>query len=102
MVATCFFLDTAHNVLDYLATISSLLLPGGVWINQGPLLYHFADTPGEVSLELTWNDIKAVLPQFKLKLVEEATGVESGYTTQPHSMMQTVYKCAFSVCVKEE
>lgn len=36
-VVTCFFIDTAANVLDYLGHIHSLLRPGGVWINLGPL-----------------------------------------------------------------
>jgi len=34
-VATCFFIDTAHNVLDYIETIWNILKPGGVWINLG-------------------------------------------------------------------
>lgn len=42
-VATCFFLDTAHNVLQYLAVISRALAPGGHWVHLGPLLYHWAD-----------------------------------------------------------
>lgn len=36
-VVTCFFIDTAANVLDYLGHIHTLLRPGGVWINLGPL-----------------------------------------------------------------
>lgn len=36
-VATCFFIDTAHNVLDYIETIWNILKPGGVWINLGKL-----------------------------------------------------------------
>jgi hypothetical protein len=34
-IITCFFIDTANNVLDYVETISSLLKPGGYWINLG-------------------------------------------------------------------
>lgn len=34
-VATCFFIDTAHNVLEYVETIWKILKPGGVWINLG-------------------------------------------------------------------
>lgn len=34
-VATCFFIDTAHNVLEYMETIWKILKPGGVWINLG-------------------------------------------------------------------
>lgn len=34
-VATCFFIDTAHNVIDYIDTIWKILKPGGIWINVG-------------------------------------------------------------------
>lgn len=52
-LVTCFFLDTAENILDYLVVISQLVKAskgvegegdsvygGGVWINAGPLHYH--------------------------------------------------------------
>lgn len=34
-VATCFFIDTAHNVIEYMETIWKILKPGGAWINLG-------------------------------------------------------------------
>jgi carnosine N-methyltransferase len=34
-VVTCFFIDTARNVLNYLRTIHGLLADDGVWINIG-------------------------------------------------------------------
>lgn len=34
-IATCFFIDTAHNVIDYIDTIWKILKPGGIWINVG-------------------------------------------------------------------
>ena len=48
---TSFFLDTARNVLDYIELIQQILKPGGHWINLGPLLYHYSDIPGELSIE---------------------------------------------------
>ena len=45
VVATCFFIDTAPNVLNYVETIRHCLKPGGLWINLGPLLWHFETTP---------------------------------------------------------
>lgn len=39
-VVTCFFLDTATTVYDYLTTISTILSPRGVWVNLGPLQWH--------------------------------------------------------------
>lgn len=32
---TCFFIDTARNIVHYLETIHGLLKPGGLWINLG-------------------------------------------------------------------
>ena len=40
---SCFFIDTAPNILDYVIAIRRLLRPGGVWINLGPLQYHWSD-----------------------------------------------------------
>ena len=40
LVVTCFFIDTAENILDYIAVIYHVLRPGGLWINVGPLHYH--------------------------------------------------------------
>lgn len=45
-VVTCFFVDTAVELFDYLAVIRRVLRPGGLWINSGPLHYHHrASTP---------------------------------------------------------
>ncbi len=38
---TCFFLDTATNIYEYIVTIRHALIPhGGVWINLGPVQWH--------------------------------------------------------------
>lgn len=39
-VVTCFFLDTAKNVVQYLRIIHRILKKGGLWINLGPLLWQ--------------------------------------------------------------
>ena len=44
-VTTCFFIDTAPNVIKYIETINHCLKQGGIWINIGPLLWHFESTP---------------------------------------------------------
>ncbi|KAI9863359.1 MAG: hypothetical protein M1813_003801 [Trichoglossum hirsutum] len=43
-VATVFFIDTAPNLLRYIETVHHCLKPGGIWINLGPLLWHFGDS----------------------------------------------------------
>lgn len=37
VIATCFFIDTANNILEYVRLISHLLPVGGHWINFGEL-----------------------------------------------------------------
>ena len=40
LVVTCFFLDTADDLLRYVAVIAHVLAPGGLWVNAGPLHHH--------------------------------------------------------------
>ncbi|KIW18324.1 hypothetical protein PV08_02612 [Exophiala spinifera] len=42
-VVSVFFIDTAPNLIRYIETVRNCLRPGGVWINIGPLLWHFDD-----------------------------------------------------------
>lgn len=42
-VVTVYFIDTAPNVIRYVETIYNCLEMGGIWINIGPLLWHFED-----------------------------------------------------------
>ena len=41
-VLTCFFLDTAPIAFEYIDVIHRVLRPGGVWLNCGPLQFHWA------------------------------------------------------------
>ncbi|XP_050380938.1 uncharacterized protein LOC126798136 [Argentina anserina] len=96
-VVTCFFIDTAHNIVEYIEIISRILKEGGVWINMGPLLYHFADVYGQgddMSIELSLEDVKRVALHYGFH-VEKETTVETTYTTNPRSMMQNRYHAAF-------
>ena len=35
--------------------------PNQVWINLGPLLWHYSDNPCEVSVDLTWDEVRPLL-----------------------------------------
>ncbi|KAK1814063.1 hypothetical protein LTR12_011581 [Friedmanniomyces endolithicus] len=50
-VTTCFFIDTSSNVIDYIETVKHTLKPDGVWVNIGPLLWHFEATPTPAATE---------------------------------------------------
>ncbi|CAN7983936.1 unnamed protein product [Ixodes hexagonus] len=99
-VATCFFLDTAPNVVVYIETIYRALRPGGIWVNLGPLLYHYADLPNEDSIEPSYEDVKHIILAFGFHMLKEETGLPTPYTQNPRSMMRYEYRSVFFVCQK--
>eukprot|EP00300_Choanocystis_sp_HF-7_P001485 c11199_g1_i2.p1 GENE.c11199_g1_i2~~c11199_g1_i2.p1 ORF type:complete len:281 (-),score=56.02 c11199_g1_i2:140-982(-) len=98
-IATCFFLDTAKNILAYIERIHQILADDGVWVNLGPLLYHFADSPNERSIELSWEEVKTAIILVGFELVEEQW-ISCRYTANERGMMQVVYDCIFFVAKK--
>ncbi|KAH7285708.1 hypothetical protein KP509_33G042200 [Ceratopteris richardii] len=104
-VVTCFFIDTAHNIVEYIEIIARILKPGGVWINLGPLLYHFADAISysgeeEMSVEISLEDVKRVAAHYGLVMQKEKT-IETTYTANLKSMIQTRYTAAFWTMIKD-
>ncbi|VAH09198.1 unnamed protein product [Triticum turgidum subsp. durum] len=96
-VVTCFFLDTAHNIVEYIEIISKILKDGGVWVNMGPLLYHFADAYGpddDMSIELSLEDVKRVAYHYGF-VMEVEKMIDTTYTANMVSMMQNRYRAAF-------
>ena len=128
-VLTCFFVDTAPNVIAYIETIKHCLKPGGVWINLGPLLWHFEtggnstskklDPNGAAgssgmkskysnlgigesgSFELTDDEVIQLVERFDFEIVRhEAQGLEAGYVRDTQSMIQNTYRPSFWVARK--
>jgi len=127
VVATCFFIDTAPNLINYIETIKHCLRPGGLWINLGPLLWHFesAPTPAERdkhrqtatsgsrdnqseahdgigepgSLELSDEEVAALVKRFGFEIVQakQAPGGDTGYIQDPNSMLRNMYRPSFWV-----
>eukprot|EP01059_Diplonema_ambulator_P023688 TRINITY_DN39232_c0_g1_i1.p1 TRINITY_DN39232_c0_g1~~TRINITY_DN39232_c0_g1_i1.p1 ORF type:complete len:391 (+),score=44.47 TRINITY_DN39232_c0_g1_i1:54-1226(+) len=98
-VVTCFFIDTAHNIFEYIETIHKLLVPGGIWVNVGPLLYHFSDSPNEVSVDLSYDELRVIIQKFGFTIQEERR-IQSGYTVNACSMKWTVYNCIYFTAIK--
>jgi len=95
-VVTCFFLDTAHNIVEYIEIISKVLKDGGVWINLGPLLYDFSDmTPDDdMSIELSLEDVKKVAYHYGF-VMEVEKMIETTFSANMRAMMQNQYRAAF-------
>ncbi len=98
-VVTCFFIDTAHNIIEYVETIYQILKKGGVWINLGPLLYHYSDMEQEVSIELSWEELKHIIINLGFEIRNESIK-ECYYSSDIDSMQKTVYRCIFFTAVK--
>ncbi|GAA6001344.1 hypothetical protein JCM10207_006617 [Rhodosporidiobolus poonsookiae] len=91
---TCFFLDTAKNIVQYLQTIHGLLKPGGLWINCGPTLWHFENDRDASSIELMLEDVKALARRIGFELSDERE-LQTYYTTNERSMLKHEYSAAF-------
>ncbi|KAK4505600.1 hypothetical protein PRZ48_003563 [Zasmidium cellare] len=123
-VVTCFFIDTAPNVIHYIETVKHCLRSSGVWINLGPLLWHFESTltpaerdkargrtkvaanefegiaePG--SFELSNEEVISLVEQYGFEMVEQTEASATGYIQDPTSMLQNVYRPAFWVARKK-
>ncbi|KAI8637200.1 N2227-like protein-domain-containing protein [Parasitella parasitica] len=100
VVVTCFFIDTAKNILEYMEVIHKTLKQNGTWINIGPLLYHFEDSSsGDASIELSLEQVKAVAKKTGFDIKKESM-VSTTYTSNPDGMLKYVYDCAFWAAVK--
>lgn len=115
----CFFIDTATNVIRYIETVKHCLKPGGIWCNNGPLLWHSetrldfaANEVGEKnsavpasnfsnasfvehgSVELTNEEVIALIEVHGFEMLEqkEAPMGASGYVQDPYSSLQHVYR----------
>ncbi|KAF2403594.1 N2227-domain-containing protein [Trichodelitschia bisporula] len=108
-IVSLFFIDTAKSSLDYLDAFSRLLVPGGSWLNLGPLLY--GSSP---KLQLNLNDLLAVSEAmgFAFQPTPEEFGPltlphrtararELGYLYNARSMRRNTYQAQFWVARKE-
>ena len=100
-VVTCYFIDTANNIIEYIETIYNILKIGGLWINFGPLLYHYTDNINEVSIELSWNEVKKIIIGFGFEFTKEES-VQTTYSADKDSMTHRIYKCIFFTAVKNK
>lgn len=99
-VLTCFFIDTAKNIFLYIRTIAHIIKPGGLWANIGPLLYHYAEQPDAISIELSWEEVKPAIEKYFIFREEEIR--EAHYTTNVHGMFHTRYRCKYFAAIRND
>ena len=98
-IATCYFIDTANNIIEYIETIHNIVKIGGLWVNIGPLLYHYTENENEISIELSWEEVKHIIIGYGFEFKKIET-VKATYSTNKDSMTQRIYNCIFFSAVK--
>ena len=76
--------------------IYRLLRPGGLWINLGPLLYHWVsgesqDERYDKSVELSWEEVRHLILSYGFEILEERQ-IETTYSSGAATMLTPVYK----------
>lgn len=114
VVVTVFFIDTASNVLQYIETVKNCLKRGGIWINLGPLHWHFdsreassqnvkresyngkenvIDIAEHGSIEFTDEEIRLLLERMGFQIEQhEVESQHIGYIQNPYSMLQDTFR----------
>lgn len=125
VVATVFFIDTAPNLIRYIEAVRSCLKEGGIWINLGPLLWHpppprkehgdEGDDDGQQnseendagigdpgSFELSNEEVIALVEHLGFTIEKQEVGtIETGYISNPQSMLLNTYRPSFWVARKK-
>ena len=103
-ITTLFFIDTSLNVVQTIEHIYSLLRPGGIWINLGPLLWTAgAQAKVELSLEEVLRLSEAIGFVFDTRdgdPSKKSRTVNCEYTADQAAMMQWIYNAEFWVARK--
>lgn len=99
-IVTCFFIDTAKNIVNYLRTFHRILAPGGVWINLGPLLWHWENSGTDPSIELDLEQVKALVEEIGFEIQDERT-IDTTYTNNTQSMLAYTYHSAMWTAIKK-
>lgn len=89
LIVTCFFLDTAENLISYFQAINKLSsgFNGKVkWINLGPLKYGTA-----AKIELCDDEMKAIIKTMGWNFVDEQKPKLLGYLTDKKGLWQGYY-----------
>ena len=121
-VVTVYFIDTAPNLIRYIETVHNCLKVGGVWINLGPLLWHFEERgpsksceeerkeekrremgigePG--SVELTNDEVLMLIQSYGFDIEKhEIRHDGTGYTQDRESLLQNIYRTSHWIARKK-
>jgi carnosine N-methyltransferase len=91
VVVTCFFLDTATNVMEYIATIIKLLKPKeGMWVNVGPLQWH-----QKSQIRLSADELYNLIEEVGFKIMEWGVDVAPIEYRSSHKLVRSTHYDAY-------
>lgn len=128
-VATVFFVDTAPNIATYVKIMHHILPEGGIWVNNGPLLWncwengppacgegdHEDDWAAKArhgknlvekgsswgeKVELSWDELLWYIGRMGFRVEKSDTSQQSGYILDADSMLHSNYRLGFFVARK--
>jgi carnosine N-methyltransferase len=100
-VITCFFMDTAKNIFEYIDVIYNVLKKGGIWINFGPLSYHWVGYENIPTIELPYDKLKEVIINYGFEYIQEETNKTVIYCEIEEFMKNDYFKCIFFITRKK-
>lgn len=69
-----------------------------MWVNLGPLLYHYSDT--DTSIEPSYDVLLEIIKAVGFEVLVNKTDVATKYTQNERSMYKSTYSSIFLVCRK--
>ena len=94
-IITCFFIDTAKNVIEYIDKIERILKKGGIWINFGPLSYRWIGFQNIPMIELPYDKLKEVIINYGFEFIHEEKNKTIIYCEIKDYMKNNVFNCVF-------
>ena len=100
-VITCFFIDTAKNIFEYIEVIERVLKKGGIWINFGPLSYHWIGYDNIPSIELPYDKLKEIIQNYGFEFINEEKNKLVIYCEIEENMKNDYFNCVFFTARKK-
>lgn len=95
-IVTCFFIDTAVDIVELFGALDGLLGEGGVWVNVGPLNWK-----KEARLKLCWEEVVGIWEGMGYEFrTQKSTDVDY-HMPRGLKMYTESYHCALTVAVKK-
>ncbi|EDR26335.1 hypothetical protein, conserved [Entamoeba dispar SAW760] len=93
VVCTCYFIDTAFDIINYIKSIKSVLKPQGIWVNIGPL--HWVNDCYS-SLHLSLDEVFEIAFQVGFTMIKKEMIQSLNYIPQEYFTCPTTYNpCLF-------